>query len=377
MTIKYYVENQEYEIPENYYTLNKFKVKSLPRPYNVSVKFSENIVSEIQVLLDDNQKNLLFIDKNVFNLYFKDLNVDPSRVYIAEANEKFKTLDNGIIDLIKFLEKNEFTKSEKLIVIGGGVIEDVGAFVGAAFKRGINWVYYPTTLLSMCDSCIGGKTGINYDNTKNQLALFSAPREVIININFLKTLSDYDVKSGMGEILKLLVTGGNDFIKLYESCVTNGKVNKFEKYKDLILGSLSVKKAIIEDDEFEFCNRKSLNYGHTIGHAIESLSNYKIPHGQAVIIGMVIINKLAEMKGILNETDYKLTKKLAKELLESSIIKDVNLNDLDVLLKRDKKTEGNLVNFVVISKLGNTKFLKINIDKNLIDLINKIIEEEF
>lgn len=377
MTIKYYIENKEYNIPENFYKLSHFTVKSSPRPYNVNIKFSENILHEIQDLLDENPKNLLFVDKNVYNLYFTDLNVKESRVFKAEANEKFKTLNIGVIDLIKFLENNDFTKAEKLIVIGGGVIEDVGAFVGAAFKRGINWVYYPTTLLSMCDSCIGGKTGINHDNTKNLLALFSAPRKVVININFLKTLSEFDIKSGMGEILKLFVTGGKIFIDLYQECVKNGKIKIFEDYKQLILGALSVKRAIIEDDEFEFCNRKSLNYGHTLGHAIEVLSDYKIPHGQAVIIGMVIVNKLSEIKGYLNEKDYKLTQKLSKELLGTSIIKNVNLSGLDILLKRDKKTEGSFANFVIISALGNTKFVKINIDNELLKLINKIVIEEF
>ena len=145
----------------------------------------------------------------------------------------------------------------------------------------------------------------------------------------------------------------------------------------MILSSLSVKRAIIEEDEFEFHNRKSLNYGHTLGHAIESLSDYQIPHGQAVIIGMVIVNKLAEQKGILNKDDYKLTQRLAKELLKDSIVKKVNLKGLDTLLKKDKKTEGNMANFVVITELGCTKFVKMKIDNQLIDLISQIINEEF
>ena len=376
MAIDFFIENRTYIIPENFQELSRFTVKSSPRPYEVEIKNDNNIQQEIKIKLKENSKNLLLVDKNVYDLYLKDLNIDSSRIFIAEATEEFKTI-NGILDVISFLEKNDFTKSETLIVVGGGIIEDVGAFVGAVFKRGINWIYYPTTLLSMCDSCIGGKTGINHNNTKNQLALFSAPRKVIINIEFLKTLSDFDIKSGMGEILKLLVTGGKELIKLYQGLVKNGQVQNFDDYIKLILASLSVKKAIIEDDEFEFCYRKSLNYGHTIGHAIEALSHYKIPHGQAVIIGMVIVNKLAEMNGLLNEDDYKLTQNLAKELLGKSVISEISLNGLDTLLRRDKKTEGNLVNFVIITKLGNTKFLKLTIDSELIKTIEQIIREEF
>ena len=112
----------------------------------------------------------------------------------------------------------------------------------------------------------------------------------------------------------------------------------------MILSSLAVKKAVVEEDEFEKYYRKSLNYGHTVGHAIEALSNYKIPHGQAVIMGMVIVNKIAMDRGLLNQEDYELTQTLSKELLGKSILKEVNLNGLDKLLKKDKKTTGNLVN---------------------------------
>jgi len=377
MTIDFLIEDKVFQMPDNFSELSEYTLKSSPRPYNVTVKSNPNVLNEIQSKLDENSKNLLFVDKNVFNLYLKDLKIDKERIFFAEANEEFKTLENGFLKLISFLERNEFTKGETLVTVGGGVTEDVAAFAGACYKRGIKWVFYPTTLLSMCDSCIGGKTGINHNKVKNQLALFSAPSEVVINIEFLKTLSDFDIKSGMGEILKLLVTGGKEALDIYIKNVECGKVKNFSCYKPLILSSLAVKRAVVEEDEFELYHRKSLNYGHTLGHAIEVLSNYKIPHGQAVIIGMVIVNKLAKDKGILNDEDYKLTQTLSKELLGKSIMREVCLDGLDKLLKKDKKTEGNLVNFVIISKLGDTKFLKMEISESLIDEIDKIIKQEF
>ena len=124
----------------------------------------------------------------------------------------------------------------------------------------------------------------------------------------------------------------------------------------MILSSLSVKRAVVEEDEFELYYRKSLNYGHTIGHAIEVLSEYKIPHGQAVIMGMVIVNKLAANRGILNKSDYELTQRMAKELLGQSILKDISLDGLDTLLKKDKHPEGHIVTFVISSEEGNTNF---------------------
>lgn len=376
MSINFLVENKIFKMPDNFHQTDEFTVNSIPRNYRVSITNNPNPIAEIQELLNENKGNLILIDENVYNLYFKALNVENTRLFIAKATEEFKTLD-GFQEVIKFLEKNEFTKGEKLIVIGGGIIEDIGAFVGACYKRGINWVYFPTTLLSMCDSCIGGKTGINHNKVKNQLALFSAPSEVIINIAFLKTLSDFDIKSGMGEILKLLITGGKLPLEMYEATVTNGQIKDFKNYKDLILSSLAVKRAIVEEDEFELYHRKSLNYGHTVGHAIEVLSEYKIPHGQAVIMGMVTVNKLAFNRGILNKEDYELTQKLSKELIEASILKNISLNGLGLLLKKDKKTEGNLLSFIVISELGNTKFLKLELNEELIKEIETIISQEF
>ncbi len=373
---EFLIEGKKFFMPEDFSSKTDFVVKSVPQDYPVTIKNNPDIVEEIQQLLDSNERNLLLVDERVYGLYFKDLKIDENRLYKAKATEEFKTLE-GVVDVVAFLEKNEFTKGEKLIVIGGGIIEDVGAFVGAAYKRGIKWVYYPTTLLSMCDSCIGGKTGINHHGVKNQLALFSAPCEVVINIAFLKTLSEFDIKSGMGEILKLLVTGGKTPLQVYIDNVVNGKVKNFESYKPLILSSLAVKKAVVEEDEFEKYYRKSLNYGHTVGHAIEALSNYKIPHGQAVIMGMVIVNKIAMDRGLLNQEDYELTQTLSKELLGKSILKEVNLNGLDKLLKKDKKTTGNLVNFVIISELGDTKFLKIELDEKLTAEIEQIILREF
>ena len=145
---KFLIENKDFFMNDNFDKEENFIVKSSPWDYNVTVKREAEPVKEIQDLLDENPHNLLLIDKKVYNLYFKDLKIEAERVYKAEATEKFKTID-GVLDVVSFLERNELTKQEKLIVVGGGIIEDVGAFVGACFKRGIKWIYFPTTLLSM------------------------------------------------------------------------------------------------------------------------------------------------------------------------------------------------------------------------------------
>lgn len=373
--IEFEVEGKKYYIPENYAELSSFEVSSSPRNYQVVWDDCDNPEKTVMDIFFSNPKNILIADKNVYKLYFEKLNVDLDRLYLVDAVEENKNMDT-VLDFVSFLEKNGFTKGETLVAVGGGIVEDIAAFVGAAYKRGINWVFFPTTLLSMCDSCIGGKTGINYHKVKNQMALFSAPRKVFVNPNFLKTLHEREVKSGLGEILKLFVTAGEDLINIYEKYVINGCVPEFGNFRYLILGALWTKKAIIEDDEFEFNIRKSLNYGHTLGHAFEVLTNYKIPHGQAVALGMLIVNRLSVNRSLLDEKTHLRIRNLIKDLLDAQDIKSINTANLMDLIQKDKKTVGNTTTFVIIESMGNTKFLNLELSAVVWDEINNAINEE-
>ncbi len=369
------IENKDFFIPKDYLTYSNFTVKSSPKNYELIIDKDEPVKSIIN-LLEENKKNTLFIDKNVFSLYFGNLNLEDKNVYIFEAIEENKDIEHAL-ELIYYLENIGFTKSEKLIVVGGGIVEDIGAFVGATFKRGINWIFFPTTLLSMCDSCIGGKTGLNYRGVKNQVALFSSPYKIILNTNFIKTLNYNEIRSGLGEISKLCITGGEYFFDLYNSIVIDGKIDSFEDYLKLILSALYVKKAVIEEDEFEFNYRKSLNYGHTLGHAIEVMSQYKIPHGQAVAIGTIIANYLACIYGYLDRDKCDYIKKRLLNIIDKEDLSNLNINRTLELIKKDKKVQGNKLTLVAIKELGNTVFIKINIDDKLFNHIKSILEKEF
>lgn len=369
------IENKDFFIPKDYLTNTNFIIKSSPKDYELIIDKNESVKSVIN-LLEENDKNVLFIDKNVFSLYFSSINLEDKNVYIFEAVEKNKDIEHAL-ELISYLENIGFTKSEKLIVVGGGIVEDIGAFVGATFKRGINWIFFPTTLLSMCDSCIGGKTGLNYKGVKNQVALFSSPYKVVLNTHFIKTLSYNEIRSGLGEISKLCITGGRYFFDLYNSIVINGKVNSFENYLKLILSALYVKKAVIEEDEFEFNYRKSLNYGHTLGHAIEVMSQYKIPHGQAVAIGTIIANELACIYGCFDKDKCDYIKKRLLNIIDKEDLNNLNINRTLELIKKDKKVQGNELTLVAIKELGNTIFIKINIDEKIFNHIKSILEKEF
>lgn len=359
---------------------NTFVVQSVPRPYQVKYDDTLDPMFSINQVLKSNPNNLLFIDQKVFDLYGKTLSHPEEKTLKAIASENFKTFD-GMLKVLEFMSQNQITKGEKVVVVGGGIIQDVGAFANAIYKRGIPWIFFPTTLLSQCDSCIGGKCGLNYQGAKNNLALFSAPSQVIICPEFLKTLSTADIKSGLGEILKLHIEGGVDFLDHYIKYKPSSSGSlSHENAKILTLSALSVKRAVIEKDEFESNLRKSLNYGHTLGHAIEILSNYQIPHGQAVTIGILIKNEMSFRRGNLSKLKKDQIKELAFEIIDSFSIQavhDLQLTELPQLLKKDKKTLGSTTNFVMLQQLGEVKVIPMELNKQLLSEVTEIVHELF
>ncbi|MDP1573516.1 MAG: 3-dehydroquinate synthase family protein [Coxiellaceae bacterium] len=373
---KFSIEKKDFFYDIDLFNQDKFIIKSIPRNYLLSFDVNENPFCHVKELLAENKKNLLLIDQKLLEIYKPTIDISADRIFSVQATEDFKTLE-GVTNVLNFLQKHEFTKGEKLIVVGGGIIQDVAAFVGAVYKRGISWVHFPTTLLSMCDSCIGGKAGVNYNGVKNQLALFSAPSAIHINLNFLKTLSENEINSGLGEILKLCITGGDTFIKIYRENVCSGKVALFENFKKLITAALCVKKSVVEEDEFELDHRRSMNYGHTLGHAIESLSNYQIPHGQAVVVGMILVNTLSYEQGLLTETQLHSLNELCCDLISNNVIealKKIKLEEIIGLIKKDKKTIGDNTSFVLMKNSGETVFVKLKLDGKLLSRIQSAFD---
>lgn len=379
MNNNFIIEGKSFECDASMYESGLFEVQSMPRPYQVAWDNSENPFEKVNALLSENKANVLLIDEKLLALYGSSITAEPQQIISVPATETFKTLD-GVNLVFDFLYQRGFTKGERLIVVGGGIVQDVGGFTAACYKRGIKWVYFPTTLLSMCDSCIGGKTGINYKDAKNQMALFSAPSQVMINAHFLQTLSAADLKSGLGEILKLCITGGEPFLKIYQQHVIKGQVKDAAGYKALILTALSIKRAIVEVDEFELNYRKSLNYGHTLGHAIEVMSDYAIAHGVAVTIGMILSNELSHQHQFLSADTKTQLNLLCRELLDNTVLaklRAMKVDDLLGLLKQDKKTEGTHINFVVMKQPGDTRFAKLKLDSELQASIEKMLQQSF
>ena len=315
-------------------------IESHPKSYDVHFEKFNNNFTEDQVVL---------VDANVQKLY----NINHSKMIVIDAMETNKSIDT-VLRVCEDLLVYGFDKGHTLIVIGGGIVQDIGAFTAKVYKRGINWVFVPTTLLSQCDSCIGGKTALNHLNYKNQLALFSAPNKVIIDTEFLNTLQPQDITSGYGEIVKLFLTGGSWY------------VDQFDEFtrEEAIFHALSIKKAVVECDEFEDNERKSLNYGHSFGHVIESMTDYAIPHGTAVMLGIDIINK------IYSSSDE--VTKLVNKFTSIDLIKDIDVNKLVTKLKTDKKVSNGIISLVVVITPGVTVFVNQTIDKTLENSVHAV-----
>ena len=328
---------------------------------NYNVYYSSKTLDDLFKETYENN-DFIFIDRNVYNLSVNTFNkLDKTNIIIFDAVEEKKNMESvlQITDALYFIN---FTKKNKLIVIGGGITQDVGGFAAAIYKRGIKWTFIPTTLLSMTDSCIGSKVSINR-KSKNILGMFVAPNKIFISDYFFKSLDKNDIISGLGESLKLSLIGGTNTFELFKDNL--GK----KDYITIIKLSSLIKKQIIEYDEFENNVRKVLNYGHTIGHAIESTTNFFIPHGIAVLIGMYVKNKL-----FYDDKHLQINNIILK------LIDPLYLNfkfDYDVFISHilsDKKNNGNNICFILLDEVGKSNIIYTQIENVNLKLKQIIFE---
>jgi len=297
--------------------------------------------------------DFILIDQNIYDLYRQKLApiLDRLRHIIIKPSEEQKSYLN-LAPIIEVLIQKNYKKNNRVVAIGGGITQDIAAFISSTLYRGVEWFFFPTTLLAQCDSCIGGKSSINFGKYKNQLGNFYPPNEIVIDINFLNTLKDIDIRSGMGEMIHFyLISGKDDFNKIrahYDIALRDYKV-----LKDLIRHSLQIKKKVIEIDEFDKKQRLLFNYGHSFGHAIESLTNYRIPHGIAVSYGMDIANYLSYKFNYITEELWMEIRELLKLNWEQTPLGEINVQRFASMLQKDKKNIGSKINVILTRGVGN------------------------
>ncbi|WGH24981.1 MAG: 3-dehydroquinate synthase [Candidatus Shikimatogenerans bostrichidophilus] len=318
---------------------------------------------KIIILLDNNIKKFCL---KVFNKFLPNLQNSEIKIIKIISGEKNKNLKTCIYIWKKML-KYEVDRSYLLINLGGGVITDLGGFVGSLFKRGLKFINIPTTLLSMIDASIGGKNGINFLDYKNELGVFRNPINIYINYSFLLSLPKKEILSGLGEILKY----GLIYSKKYWNYIkkinffNNNKIN----WKKIIYIAVKIKNIIVKKDPEELLGiRKILNFGHTIGHAIESLfllKKKKITHGEAIALGMICESWISYKKNFLNLKNYKEITYIILKFFKVRIIKKKYFKTLLNYIKNDKKNLNNKIYFVLLKSIGKSIF-NVEIKKKVI-----------
>ena len=288
--------------------------------------------------------------------YFKEkIRLDSSRTVWIEASEENKTLKTVEKILINLSEMG-MTTIDHLIVVGGGCIQDIGTLTASLYMRGVDWTFVPTTLAAMGDSCIGGKSSINAGSIKNLVGNFYPPKKVIIDPQWCSTLPAIEILAGISEIVKICYARSTaTFLEAVELANNEGLKNDLSALKCLLRHSLDSKKYFIEEDEFDKGVRKLLNFGHSFGHALEKSSKYAIPHGVAVMVGMIAATfhpgaEISVESQELRVVALKFLQGVGSEILEPLMSFDVE--DFSNALSKDKKNTSSDLVLVLPKRMG-------------------------
>jgi 3-dehydroquinate synthase len=281
-----------------------------------------------------------------------DFNCDSEVFYFTVPDgEEAKSIKN-LTSLWSWLASSGFTRSDLIVGVGGGAVTDVSGFAAATWLRGIDWVAVPTSIAGMVDASVGGKTGINSESGKNLIGAFHSPISVLIDTSWLTTLSDRDFCAGMAEVVKCGFIAEREILNSITGRTVSTLREDLPTVISLISAAVSVKAAVVSEDFKESFGREILNYGHTLGHAIEMHSKYSLRHGEAISIGLVYAAELAHLKG-----------HMSKELVDThrEVLSSLNLPlsyprsawpELLPMLALDKKSRGTTMRFVAITDIG-------------------------
>ena len=333
---------------------------NVPNSYEVLI--GKGIVSELNkeiLTLNIKGKIAIITDERVGKIYLekvteilrKDFEVYS---FVVEGGEKSKS-GKDFLSICEFLAENNFTRSDSVLALGGGVVGDLTGFVASAFLRGINYLQLPTSLLSFVDSSVGGKTAINLEYGKNLVGAFYQPRLVLIDCDFASTLPKKEYACGMAEVIKTGMIFDREMLDLLK----DGMDKHFEK---IVASCVFHKKSVVEQDEHDNGLRQLLNFGHTLGHAIEKESGFTISHGEAVAIGMYLVAKKCVENGLVNSEILTLLEEL---LAKYDLPKSTKIC-IDELLNKsliDKKRKGNSITLVIPTALGKCELKKMTIDE--------------
>ncbi len=327
----------------------KIFVKTNNGGYDIVLK--RGALKQVGELFDLNRKVLIVTDDGVPNIYAQTVAEKCKQPIIKtiKQGEKSKQTDTWC-ELLKVLVENDFTRSDCVVAVGGGVVGDLSGFVAATYMRGIDFYNIPTTLLSQVDSSIGGKTAVDFMGYKNLVGAFYPPQKVIIDPDTLKTLPKRQISNGLAESVKMSLTSDKELFEIFENeDITNNNV-----IDKIIERSLLIKKYVVENDERESGLRKILNFGHTLAHAIESINGMeKYYHGECVALGMIPMCS--------QEIRPRLINVLKK--LDLPIALDIDKKEIISACKHDKKMSGDKITVITVEKIGGFEMKDISLEE--------------
>jgi 3-dehydroquinate synthase len=277
--------------------------------------------------------------------------------------EEYKSLEQAA-GLYELLSQEEVERGTPLLALGGGVIGDLGGFVAATYMRGVPLFQLPTTLLAQVDSSIGGKTAINYGGLKNIVGAFYQPRLVMSDVATLKTLPESEFGNGMAEVIKYAVIRNEGVFRSFESTLDRLKALDAEILEEVVSRCVAIKAAIVEKDEKDLGLRNILNYGHTVGHAIEAVSDFHLGHGRAVAIGMVAAARISREMGFLPQSELERIESLVALAGLPENIPGLDVESIMQAMQHDKKKVGDRIRFVLPRAIGEV-FVSDEVDSEL------------
>ncbi len=341
-----------------------FKIDSFRGEYNVFFEPWEDALSS--ELVDG---DVVLIDRNVTELYPSCLKlIKNNKTIFIDANENSKSFVE-IGKTIQNIIGSGFSKNNRIIAIGGGITQDITSFSSSIMFRGVDWIFFPTNLLTQCDSCIGSKTSVNIGEYKNQLGGFHPPRKIFIDLSFCDTLKTKEICSGLGEMMHYFLVDGSIKPLEFIDIIKKAKCDLIT-LQSLVWQSLSIKKKMIELDEFDVGPRNVFNYGHTFGHALEAATKFAVPHGIAVAYGMDLANILSAKQGLINMSLRNEIRPILEEIWSSMSIPSFNVDEYFAALKRDKKNIGSEIKVILTRGLGDMFKTTLELDSDA-DLIIK------
>lgn len=315
------------------------------------------IIDELDRLNIKGIKLCIVTDSNVGPIYADKLKSILEKtgnsvyVFTIPAGEENKKL-NVVETVYTYLIEQHFERRDMLVALGGGVVGDLAGFTAATYLRGIDFIQVPTSLLAQVDSSIGGKTGVDFAKYKNMVGAFHMPRLVYINIDTLSTLSTRLFNSGFGEIIKHGLIKEKNYFDYLDVNYEHIKALEPEYIMEVVYRSCLIKADVVNHDPTEKGERALLNFGHTLGHAVEKLMNFSLYHGECVGLGMICASYISKERGLISEDDYELIRNMLKKYGFPTRVEGLDIFSILEVSKSDKKMENGVVKFILLKELG-------------------------